>query len=117
MLVIYYLKIEFSSGKRDAAHCWLCTDGTESDMTENHWTGRKKSGEHNMWDSFTNVQPEHAVPKGRGNQKGSGKISRNICTLRKKEKEKKNSLFRVWISGWNTYSAFTQCLGGPGFKP
>lgn len=94
MLVIYYLKIEFSSGKRDAAHCWLGTEGTESDITENHWTGKKESGEHNMRESLMR-RPELAVTKGRGKpERIRGKISQNICTLRKKEKGK-SSLFRV----------------------
>lgn len=87
MLVIYYLKIEFSSGKRDAAHCWLCTEGTESDITENHWTGKKKSREHSMREPLMH-RPEHAVTKG--------EISRDVCTLRTKEKGK-SSLFRVQI--------------------
>lgn len=85
MHVIYYLKIEFSNGKKDTAYYWLCTEGTKLDISESHWTGKENNGECDMWKPpLTNVWGGHQKETEQqklSEQTSLSNILRNICTL------------------------------------
>lgn len=49
MYVIYYLKIEFSNGKKDIVYYWLCIEGIKLDISESYWIGKENNGECDMW--------------------------------------------------------------------